>query len=402
MPPARRRRRLAALIAVVVAAAGCTGTDRGSAAGDLRRAAPAGSRGATEVTVTDIAGRTVTVPAPVERVILSESRLLYILAPLAPDDPFRRVAGWADDLRVNDVETWEEYRARFPHVSDIPVLGSIGEGTFSLEAAIDLAPDVVVLSYDSYTTAVESGLVGRLDAAGIPSVVVDFRRHPLENTLPSVALLGRLLGREAEAGRFTRFYAEHVDAVETRLERAGASRPSTFVYRAAGYSPECCATFGRGSLGEFVERAGGDNLGSRLLPGWSGTLHPEEVLTSDPDVIIVTGSNWSNSRPGGGWVGLGYATPAPAAQAQLAGLVARTPGWDGLTAVRQGRVHGIWHQFYVSPYHFATLTQFAKWLHPGLFSDVDPEALFRRFHDEFLPIPFGGTFWTTLPAPPAG
>jgi hypothetical protein len=40
------------------------------------------------VTVTDIAGRTVTVKQPVERIILGEGRQMYIIAALEPDDPF--------------------------------------------------------------------------------------------------------------------------------------------------------------------------------------------------------------------------------------------------------------------------------------------------------------------------
>ncbi len=44
---------------------------------------------ASEITVTDIVGRTVTVKAPVERMILGEGRQLYIVAMLEPDNPFR-------------------------------------------------------------------------------------------------------------------------------------------------------------------------------------------------------------------------------------------------------------------------------------------------------------------------
>jgi iron complex transport system substrate-binding protein len=64
--------------------------------------------------------------------------------------------------------------------------------------------------------------------------------------------------------------------------------------------------------------------------------------------------------------------------------------------VQNGRVHAIWHQFYNSPYHFVALQQIAKWMYPAEFADLDPDAGFREFHTQFLPIGYGGTFWTSL------
>jgi iron complex transport system substrate-binding protein len=335
------------------------------------------------------------VKAPVKSMILSEGRALYIVAPLDREDPFKRVAGWADDLRVNDFDTYEQYRAKFPHLTKIPVFGSVAQGAFSVEQAIGVNPDLMVLTYDSYVGARETGLIEKLSSAGIPSVVIDFRQYPLENTVPSIALMGRVMGQEARAQQLADFYTENVNLVYTRLEKIKQAKPSTFLYRAAGLS-DCCGTFGSANMGLLIERAGGINLGSKFLPGFSGTLNPEQVIVSDPDVIIVTGSNWSNSRPEGGFVTLGYDTSAARAQEELRLLVSKTPGWQSLKAVKTGRVHTIWHQFYISPYQFVVLQQFAKWLYPQEFADLDPDTVFRRFHEQFLPIEYSGTFWATI------
>jgi iron complex transport system substrate-binding protein len=56
----------------------------------------------------------------------------------------------------------------------------------------------MVLSYDTYGPARESGLIDKLDKVGIPSVVVDFRQQPLENTVPSTMLLGRLMASRSK------------------------------------------------------------------------------------------------------------------------------------------------------------------------------------------------------------
>jgi threonine 3-dehydrogenase len=55
-------------------------------------------------------------------------------------------------------------------------------------------------------------------------------------------------------------------------------------------------------------------------------------------------------------------------------------------AVETGQVHAIWRQFYNSPCQFVAIQQIAKWLHPELFADLDPEATFPELHERFLPV----------------
>lgn len=350
---------------------------------------------ASTITVTDIVGRAVTVKQPVERIILDEGRQIYIVAALDREDPFKRIVGWSEDLKTADLDAYNKYQAKFPKLADIPVFGHLGSGQFSAEKAIELKPDVVVLSLDSYATAQESGLIAQLAKVGIPTVVIDYRQYPLEHTAPSTILLGKLLDREERAQQVVDFYLQQLNQVYSRIANLKKPRPTVFLYRAAGLG-DCCGTFGRANLGLLLERAGGVNLGSELVPGWSGTINPEKVLVADPDAIIVTGSNWTHYAHGGLYVSLGYAAQPDAATEQLKRLVASLPGWSTLKAVKNQRVHAIWHQFYNSPYHFVALQQFAKWVYPEEFKDVDPEHVFKEFHARFLPIDHSGTFWASL------
>jgi len=57
-------------------------------------------------------------------------------------------------------------------------------------------------------------------------------------------------------------------------------------------------------------------------------------------------------------------------------------------AVETGQVHAIWRQFYNSPCQFVAIQQIAKWLHPELFADLDPEATFPELHERFLPVAY--------------
>ena len=251
------------------------------------------------------------------------------------------------------------------------------------------------LNLGNLARAEEAGLLDQLEAVGIPVVVGDYRQEPLENTVPSTILLGRLFGQEERAQEIVDFYLQQVNLVYSRIANVEGEKPLVFLDRAAGIrgSDDCCRTFGRANLGLIIERAGGVNIGSDLIPGWAGTLNPEQIIVSDPDVIIATGSNWYAINADGGFVSMGYFTEPSDSRLALKTLADARPGWTGLGAVTNGRHHAVWQQFYNSPYHFVALQQFAKWFYPEEFADIDPTANFDEFHRRFLPIDYSGTFF---------
>lgn len=109
----------------------------------------------------------------------------------------------------------------------------------------------------------------------------------------------------------------------------------------------------------------------------------------------MTGGNWSAYVPNGAWVGLGPGSDLAEARRRLAAL-AKRPAFGQTQAVRNGRVHAIWHQFYNSPYQFVAIQEIATWLHPELFKDIDAEATLKALHERFLPLPYEPGYWVTV------
>jgi iron complex transport system substrate-binding protein len=363
------------------------------------RAAPAAQAAPSGLTtVTDVAGRTVKVRAPVERVILGEGRQIYVVAALDREAPFRRIVAWRDDLPKADPATYRLYAARDPGIAKLPVFGGMKEGSFDIEQAVALKPDVLLMNVESKAASDEARLVEKLAEVGIPVVYVDFRERPFENTEPSLRLMGRLFGREEAAEAFIAFRARHIALVEERLrDLREADKPLVMVDRAGGFSDDCCMSFGRENFGRMVEVAGGRNLGSGLIPGTFGTISPEKIVAARPDVVIVTGASWEAYVPGGAWVGVGPGADLAQARRKLATLM-RRPAFTTTPAAETGRAHAIWHQFYNSPYQFVAVQQIAKWLHPERFRDLDPGATLAELHARFLPVPYEPGYWTSLPA----
>ena len=352
---------------------------------------------AETITVTDIAGRVVEVEHDPTKVVIGEGRMIYSLALLDQENPFQRVVGWKDDMVNFDPDAYRAYLEVYPEIEDLPSFGSPYADEWNLEAVISLGTEVVIMNLGNLLKAQESGIIEKLEEAGVATVFVDFRQDPTQNTVPSLQLLGRIFDRRDEADAFGDFYQEQMKVIYSRVQGIpDEERPVVFIERAAGYNPaNCCSTFGGANLGRLVDLAGGQNWGTLKTPGYSTSVSLEAIFSDDPDVIIGTGANWSETNPATTAVLFVYEADNATIQTRLAALAARD-GWPELSAVKNGRFHSVYHQFYNSPYHFVAMQAFAKWLHPDLFEDIDPEATMVKLHDEFLPIDYSGVFWGSL------
>ncbi len=350
---------------------------------------------ADPVVVKDVTGRDVEVEVPVKHVILGEGRQIYFLAALDKDNPFQHVVGWRDDLPKADPESYAAYLAKYPDIAKLPTFGGMKDGTFDIEQAVALKPDVILMNVDAKTATEEAGYIEKLAKVGIPLVYVDFREKPMENTEPSMRIMGTLMGKEKVAEDFIAFRADAIRQVTDVLERNKPAKPVVFVERAGGYSDDCCMSFGNENFGKMVELAGGTNMAREIIPGTFGTVNPEQIIASNPDQVIITGGMWEGYVPGGNWVGVGYGADTVEAHRKLESLTKR-PAFTGIKAVKDGNVHAIWHQFYNNPYQFVAIQQIAKWLHPDLFADLDPEATFKELHARFLPLDYKPGYFVSL------
>jgi len=226
-------------------------------------------------------------------------------------------------------------------------------------------------------------------------VFIDLRHDPLGNTPRSMALLGEVLGRKAEADAFVKFWREQLALVTGRLARARPEAPTVFLENRVGLSEGCCDTM-VGLVGKLLDAAGSRNVAKDLIPGEFGTLNPELLIARQPRFYIGTGiGSLAGAKQTPLRIVLGADATPQAAQASLARAVQRR-GIAQLQAVQQGRAYAMWHHFYNSPFNVVAVQVFAKWLHPELFADIDPRATLQAMYERFQPIPLEGVYWTQL------
>jgi iron complex transport system substrate-binding protein len=347
--------------------------------------------------VTDLAGRTVAIPDRVERIILGEGRYIPAIAILDRDNPIERIVGMMGDYQQLDPASYAKFNALFPALAGIQRIGRSSAESFSLEQAIALNPQVAVLGIDGHgpgSGATE--VVTALESAGVAVVFVDFRRDPIVNTPKSMALLGRVLGREAEAAEFLDIWKRELGKVTSRLAEHKPPPVKTFIESRVGLSAGCCETMVRGMAAGFVDKAGGKNLAADIVPGHAGTVSLEYLLTNQPDLYIGTAIGAAASdKTSPQFIALGASVAEETARASLLRAVSRS-GIRDLDAVKSGRAFALWHHFYNSPFNVAAVQAIAKWQHPELFADLDPDALLRELFHRFQPFEQDGVYWVSL------
>ncbi|MGV3709495.1 MAG: ABC transporter substrate-binding protein [Gemmatimonas sp.] len=343
---------------------------------------------AKTLSVTDIKGRTVVVPAGARRMLIDDGRYLVALSLIHPD-PVSVLGGWPKDInRIGD-KTYAQFKARYPRIDSIAQTSS-SAGTFSMEKVLSVRPDVAVFSLGAGPSDDE---VKQLATAGIPVVFIDFFTHPFQNMDNSLVLLGKLTGREAAAQKYVAFRKAHLAKITDRLRTAkNVSRPNVFLEAHAGISEDCCNSPGKGNIGDYIELVGGHNIGADVLPGATGKLNIEYVMSKDPAVYIATGGPHLEKN-NGLVLGPGY-TPVRSRES-LTRMSNRT-GVSLLSAVKRGNVHGLSHQLLNSPVDILAVEALARWIHPELFRDIDPARTLAEMNSSFLSVPLEGTYWIDL------
>ena len=346
---------------------------------------PAEPEAPTTIEVTDMKGRTVTLPADVQRVVVTFNMEEYFA--VAGDEGIDKLVGWSHKYwEGRRQDAYDAFTAVYPQLADIPDVGYNGD--ISIEAIISLQPDVVLASstganYNALEPAFEN-----LSAAGIECVFFDFHAQTVEKHCDSVKLLGTILGQEERAGEIADFYTEQMALVTDRLaDLPDEARPRVYMEFSMGPG-QYGGTWSEQMWGALIRTCGGTNIAAGM-EGASVEIAPEQVISSNPEVIIFTCSPREDVSDN---VVLGYGADEALAREHLDAYKARE-GWADLDAVKNERMGALYHDLSRHIFDFAGAQFLAKQIQPELFEDMDPEANLAEFFERFMPVDLDGV-WT--------
>lgn len=335
------------------------------------------------LTVTDLSGNQVTLQQEPKHVVLQDGRDILAFALLDRDNPFQRLVAWNNLPKKQDTATWNLLKGKWPEAENILDMGFGDKGDIELESVLSKKPDLMVAQLRAKASLEGNGVVSKLNALHIPLVFVDYEIDPAKNTAPSVDLLGKVLNREENAKAYTDFYRQHAAAIQDKTA-AITPKPRVFIEPIAGNSDACCFSHKDNGWGGLLRAVGVTNIAADLLPGATGFISLEKVISEKPDAYIMTGSKRGNSA--NKILPFGYNATRDDIQAKADVLLSR-PGIDQVPAIKAGQVYGVYHHFYNHPYNIVGMEYLAKIAYPKAFTDLNPDETYHYIVRHFTTLP---------------
>jgi iron complex transport system substrate-binding protein len=239
------------------------------------------------ITLTDDEGTAVTIPAEPQKIVSLTPATTETLFALGVGD---RVVG-----KVEDIANYP------PDAADVPVVATF-EG-IDVEKIVAMEADLVVSGGAGLS---QGPAVEQLRRARIP-VVVSYPTT-IDAGVESIRTIGRAVGKASDAEALA-------DGIKRRIDdlaaiASNATKPRVFyeisVFNGI-FTPPADSIYG-----EMFRLAG-----SELIPGDTNyAISLEELVDADPEVILL----------------------GDAASGESAATVVARPGWDGMTAVKDGKI----------------------------------------------------------------
>lgn len=284
--------------AIFCSCAGKPNTDANSSAspkateptqGAEQPAPPASS----DITVRDMKGRDVKVPAEISRIVVIDAADCEIVYSLGAGD---KVVGRG------------EYCNYPAEAMNVPSVQSGQEA--NIEQIVALKPQLVIMS----TMAQTDEQIAAIEKAGIPVLANEV--HDIEGTYSNIEIIGKALGKDEEARKLVADMKAGFDAIKEKVK--GQETGKTVYFEVSPLEYGLWAAGSGTFMDEISNMLGLKNVFSDLS-GWA-QISQEQVIERNPDYIVTVTMYFGDG-------------PLPEEE------VASRPGWQGVKAVADGHIY---------------------------------------------------------------
>ena len=288
---------LALLLLVLAACSGQTQPTTFSSIGAQLSPPPSAAAPASvyPLTLTDDAGRTVTLPKRPERIVSLAPSNTEITCAL---DACNELSGVTD---------FDDYPASVRELPKVVVSAKV-----DAEKVVAARPDLVLAAGNGLTP---DAVISQLSGLGLN--VVTLYPSTLDGIYKDITLIGQALDRQPQAGQLVTGMKTRVGEVQHKV----ASAPHPRVFYEVSVFEGAIYTAGKDSfLASLIAMAGGTPITGDPK---STAIQVEDLRAADPQVILLGDASYDPS--------LGTPTKALA-------VVRGRAGWSGMSAVKDGKV----------------------------------------------------------------
>ena len=240
------------------------------------QASPGTGTKPSTVTITDMTGRQVAIPAPenIKRVAVQTSPQVLEAYAVGIQDKLCAV--------TNAVKMWEFLGKADPHLKDIPATRA-GNAQINMEALLQANPDVCIGGeMDMQVIEKSSGLPTLRISQGQPGAY-------FEQLKKEVTFFGTVFGKDSRVKTFNTYLDNMLTTVKTATgDLTKDKKLKVFM----AYNADHLTTFGSDTfMNEWIEAAGCVNSANiSSLGGKEGglaTVSMEQILSWNPDIIVI-------------------------------------------------------------------------------------------------------------------
>ena len=280
----------AVLCCGLAALAGCSGGDQKeeSKAPEQTQTDQAATR-----TFTDSAGRTVEVPAKIDRIAPAGHTAMQVLLTMAPD----KLVGLSQELTADQLKYFDS------KLADLPVFGAAfgAKGDMNKESVAAAGPQVVI-DTGEYKDGLKEDLDNLQSQLGIPVVFIE---TPLDGYDKSYEMLGDLLGMEDRGKELGDYCKNAYDEVETVMAAIPESERVNVAYLMGDSGLNAIAK--TSYQGTVIDMCANNvvQLEKASASGAGNEISLEQIAVWNPDLIVFgTKSIYDTVGDDAAWAGI--------------------------------------------------------------------------------------------------
>lgn len=231
-----------------------------------------------QVMIKDMAGRDVTIPGNVNRILALHPIPSYFLYSLAPDKVASKDMVFETRyLGKDSVKVYSD--ADRDKLSKLPTTGVFFKG-LDPEQLLQIKPDVII------TMTKDPKINDLASKVNLPIIAVS--KDTMADYEQSMRLIGKVVGNEAKANKLADYWQKTINEVKDKVKAIPNDKRVKVFF--AGANGILTTPGSQTIMASIVETAGGDNVAKGLTGNQTDeslTVSLEQILNWNPEVIIV-------------------------------------------------------------------------------------------------------------------
>jgi len=318
-----------------------------------------------EITITDSLGKNVTVPQPLEKMVILNTDAAEVIALLGAQG---KVVGVSEPSITQKA---------FLGIKDKQTVGKWD--TPSYEKIAELNPQAVI----AFGKWPGEDLEKKLEPLNIKVIRLDCYKPETYDS--DVKTLARMVGEEKRAEDFLKWREEKTKVLKERLNDAQFEKVHVFAISSSKLMKGDWGTFARGTAThQGIEMAGGLNVAGDLSD--YPKVSAEWVLSQNPAALVVCCYGKE----------LGYDAEDYAAAEKVKEQALKNEILGKTDAIKHDRVYLLTNELLGGGKTAFGALYLAKWFYPDRFKDVNPDQVYREYFEKWLGAEYKGKHVYTL------